>query len=801
MFQNRFPAQLPALVAAAGLVCSAVAHADPPPPAADAALEIADDAIEVAFRVRDERGAPVPGAHVEAPAAGVAARTDAQGRATLALPPGHQRLRVAAEGMDPVEQEVNVGDRPPANPIAVVLSYRVGDVVVTATRTEKPVDSSPVPVQVVGRRRLEQQRARNLADSLDQVTGVRVENNCQNCGFPQVRINGLDGRYTQLLLNGRPVFSGLASVYALDQIPEEMIDRLEIVRGGGSALYGGNAVGGVLNIVTTRPTRSFASMTVSGGALGPSAAEGRVGAVAGVVDAERKLAAHIFAMGQTRAAYDRDGDGFSDIGQTRLIGIGARTYYTPFRGGEVQLDTHVLREHRRGGDHLDEPEHEVAIAESAHTMRYGGELRWRHVVRPGLSYEVSYGVGVTERDSYYGAGGDAALPVLPGSASQWTEAGYAAYRAALAQRAAALGAYGRTFNHLHAGEALLNLPIHLLGDMVVTAGVQAHADVLKDSFPVYSRQVDETSSNIGAYLQHDWIINPRVEVLTGLRVDKHSSLKSPVVSPRVALLVQVAPWLRSRTALSTGFRAPQVFDEDLHITQVGGRGAVVYNAPDLKHERSISVTQQLEATHELPRGVTLRVAASGFVTNIDDAFVLEEDPARSTDAELSLARVNRGTTLVAGAELEAGVSHALVSGSLGFSLLRSRNGQVDPIFRSNAVFRAPEAYGFAELSARPVAGLELTTWVNLTGPMYVPHHAGFIAADRIERTPWFAVWNANVGYRIGLGKTSHVTPFVGALNLLDSFQSDLDGGRRRDSGYFYGPRTPRSFFGGFKVGI
>ena len=803
MIRGRVTRLSPVLLAAAGLLSPLVAHAEPPPPAPapGQALEIADDAVDVTFQVRDVRGAPVPGARIEVIAAGVDSRADAEGRAKLALPTGHHHLRVTAEGMEPQEREIDVGDAPPPRPIAISLSYRIGDVVVTATRSEKPADSSPVPVQVVGRQRLEQQRATSLSDSLDQVTGVRVENNCQNCGFPQVRFNGLEGQYTQILLNGRPVFSGLASVYALDQIPEEMIGRLEIVRGGGSALYGGNAVGGVLNIVTTRPTKSFFSTTLRGGVLGPSAGEARVGAIAGVVDPERKFAAHIFGMGQTRAAYDRNGDGFSDLGQTRLVGFGTRSYYTPFRGGEVELDAHVLREHRRGGDQLDKPEHEVGVAESVHTTRYGGELRWKHILKPGLSYELSYGVGVTERNSYYGGGGNVVIPRLPGSASEWTEAGFLAYKAALEQRAAALGAYGRTDNQLHAGEALVNIPVHLLGDMVVTAGVQAYADVLEDAFPVYGRRVDQTFSNIGAYVQHDWLITPRFELLTGVRVDKHSSLRSPVVNPRVALMVQVAPWLRSRTVLSTGFRAPQVFDEDLHITQVGGRGLVVYNAADLRQERSYSGVQQLEVTRTLPRGATLRVAMSGFVTSIDGAFALREAEERSTDAELALERVNRGKTLVAGAEIEAGVTHALLSGSLGFSLLRSRNGELDPIFGTNAVFRSPEAYGFAEISARPVGGLELATWVNLTGPMYVPHYAGYIAADRLEHTPWFAVWNANIGYRVALGKTTYLNPFVGVVNILDHFQSDLDRGASRDSGYFYGPRTPRSFFGGVKVGI
>lgn len=81
-----------------------------------------------------------------------------------------------------------------------------------------------------------------MGENLNYCPGLRMENNCQNCGSSQVRMNGMDGPYSQILINGRPIFSSLASVYGLELIPTNMIDRIEIVRGGGSALYGSNAI-------------------------------------------------------------------------------------------------------------------------------------------------------------------------------------------------------------------------------------------------------------------------------------------------------------------------------------------------------------------------------------------------------------------------------------------------------------------------------------------------------------------------------------------------------------------------------
>lgn len=81
-------------------------------------------------------------------------------------------------------------------------------------------------------------------------SGLRVETNCGNCGTTQLRINGLEGQYSQVLLDSRPIFSSLASVYGLEQLPVAMIERVEVIRGGGSALFGANAIGGVVNIIT-----------------------------------------------------------------------------------------------------------------------------------------------------------------------------------------------------------------------------------------------------------------------------------------------------------------------------------------------------------------------------------------------------------------------------------------------------------------------------------------------------------------------------------------------------------------------
>ncbi len=739
--------------------------------------------------VLDPTGIPVAGATVKIPELELELITDESGEVVVAAPAGSYTIRVEASDLAPLEETVRLDESTALSGFELFTEFPLEDVVVTGTKTEKLVEEAPVRTQVVGREEIERKKATNLAETLDSTTGVRVENNCQNCNFTQVRLNGLEGRYSQILLDGRPVFSSLAGVYGLEQIPQEMIERVEVVKGGGSALYGGNAVGGVVNIITARPRESFASASLRGGAVGMTEPEFRLGANAGVVNEERNLALHVFGGAHTRQPWDANGDGFSEIGKVRQVMTGAETYIDTPADGELKLSFHVLRSHRRGGDHLNRPEHDAGIAESTHTMRYGGGLRWRQMVSSHFNYDLGYGIAYTERDSYYGGGGDIELSDPP-TASQWEA------------KQAALGAYGRTENPVHTADGTINFAYSALGEQIVTVGAQFLADGLEDEFPAYGRQVDDTYWDLAGILQHDWIYTDWAESVIGVRLDKHSELDDPVASPRAALMFTPLEWLRSRTSFSTGFRAPQVFDEDLHITMVGGEGQVIYNDPRLGPERSYSLAEQLEFDFELDDAWKLETGINGFWTLITDAFVLDEDDDPGTPNELEMYRRNGGDTTVFGGEIEAEISCGDSWGlGGGWTWERATNDEADPDFESKKILRTPELYGFFQTWAEPAAGLELSTVLEITGPMEVPHYAGDISENTLERSPWFFDWSANLSYRFDLDENRFLKPFAGMKNILDSRQKDYDEGPDRDAGYVYGPRLPRTFFAGIEGGI
>ena len=309
------------------------------------------------------------------------------------LAEGTYVLRVSVVGYKTLEKTIVVG----GEYVAVAHfpleeeSFMVDEVVVSASRSEVSRRDAPVVVNVLSPILFETVNSTDLAKSLNFQSGLRVENNCQNCGFPQVRINGLDGPYSQILINSRPIISALGGVYGLEQIPTNMIDRVEVVRGGGSALFGANAVGGTINIITKDPiSNSFQiSSTISNVSL---------------VGKDNSYGIAMYQSYRNRNPYDHDGDSFSELGLLNMNTFGFRAYYRPTQQSRLNVEYHTTNELRRGGNKFDLQPHQTDITEQTkHIINSGGvsyDHFW-HEYKHKLSAYAS--VQHTDRDSYYGA--------------------------------------------------------------------------------------------------------------------------------------------------------------------------------------------------------------------------------------------------------------------------------------------------------------------------------------------------------------------------------------------------------------
>jgi len=695
-----------------------------------------------------------------------------------------------------------------AAPEPEVIEDESYQVVVTGTLTEKRIEDAPVRTQVVTSKQMETRQARNLADGLRYTSGLRVEDNCTNCGFTEIRINGLEGKYTQVLIDGMQTYSTLAGVYGLEQIPAEMIDRIEVVKGGGSALYGSSAIAGVVNVITKKPKQSFATALVSSDLVAMKLPALRATANGAIVSDNRKMGLHLFGTVFRREPGDFNGDNYSDIVRLQQFTTGAQGFIEVAPKAELQLKFHGFFENRRGGEMeperdglnaIDLPPHDTELTEQIQSQRLHGELRWKHAPAEWVDYTLGYVIAYTERNSYYGGGGQSSN-VDPPDPATLTPAAYAEWYSRWQQRKAALGAYGVTKNPLHVADAHANFYIHAAGEQIVTVGIQGQFDGVDDRYVGYARKIVNEFSIVGAYAQHDWLFTSWGESILGVRVDKHSAVDSPVVSPRLALMFKPGAGFRLRTAATTGFRAPQAFDEDLHIALVGGTGRFITNQGQLKVERSYSVTQQVEYQADLPGGWVLRTGLTGYATWLTNAFVLETADDPSTP-ETEVIRTNRGTTRVAGGEWNLDVRlHDLWLLSVGFNVEDARNQDPDPDFGLYRLPRTPVAYGYAEMLGQ-YEGFEWQVGLNLTGPMLTPRYGPDGQPEVVNRSPWFPDTSVMLAYRVKFAREAYVRPFISVRNVFSAFQTDLPVGPLRDSGYIYGPLAPRSLLAGVSAGF
>lgn len=740
-------------------------------PAAASGGESASCAL--AGSVVDTAGQPVSAAAVALAGRDASSETATDGGFCLrGLEPGRYDLVVVAPGFAVGGGRVTVeADAFESRTVEIVLEPAFGEeLVVTTTGTERRLAEIPIHMQTFGREEIDAVGARTLADAVEWTPGLRVENNCQNCSTSQVRMLGLDGAYSQLLIDGQPTVSSLALVYGIEQLPARLIESIEVVKGGGSALYGGGAIAGVINLIPHDPTSTElvvdSRFSETGGEPGYSLNAGIDWA-----SADRRTGVMVYGQLDRIEAADLDGDEFSEVTRRRLEALGARAtrYLLADDAGRFSLDLSRTYEDRRGGDlvAIDLPPDRSRIAEEILSERYGASLSWLHSVGDRFDYRVAASVSTTDRDSYYGTDFDP-------------------------------NAYGVTENPLWIVDSQLN---HYGERGTLTWGLQYARDEIDDRQPGYGRRLSATYENRALFAQHDRKVGDRVSVLYGLRVDDHSELAEPVLSPRGAVLWSLTSDLTLRAAVARGFRPPVTFDEDLHLTLVGGgETQIVRNAPDLEEESSLNRSLSLEWRPELGRKGRALVEAHLFKTTIDELFHSSETDDPATEA-IEFTKVNFGRATVEGVELSGALRWSSTwSLEAGYVIQTARFDDAEPDFGSRDFFRTPERYGSALVTWTPRFA-DVFVGLLYTGSMKAPHYAGFIDEDRLETTPSFLTVDLNVARELRLGGDEAPTlrVVVGAKNLTDEFQEDLDRGPLRDASYVYGPRFPRTLFLGMTL--
>ena len=691
------------------------------------------------------------------------------------VPEGRFTVEVSAVGYKTQSYEVDI-KRGRSYEVNFVLEedlVQIDGVIVSATRSETTRKMSPTLVNVVGMDVYNKTNSTTVAQGLAFQPGVRVENNCQNCGFQQVRINGLDGQYTQILIDSRPIFSALAGVYGIEQLPANMVDRVEVMRGGGSALFGSSAIAGTINIITKEPVRNSASVSHTTTSIGgTSAMHNTTDINASIVSEDNKLGIAVFGQNTEKDAWDANGDGFTELSRISGQTIGFRGYVKTGLYSKVTAEYHHLQEFRRGGDNLHLPPHEAMIAEQTeHGINTGGVKFDVFSKDNKHRFNTFASIQHIARDSYYGAGMD---PNAYGKTDDLTWVGGAQYIYRMAE--------------------CLFMPSDL------TVGLEYNEDYLQDNMWGYDRVTDQTVRIVSAYAQNEWK-NSRWGLLIGGRLDKHNLIKKVIFSPRANLRFNPTENINLRASYSYGFRAPQAFDEDLHIDNVGGTVSMIRLADDLQVEKSQSISVSADIYHSWGDWQG-NVLVEGFFTDLDDVFALKE--LGFENGVLIKERHNESGARVFGANLEGKIAWrnvfqlqaGLTKQSSNYKEARSWSDDVEA---TRKMFRTPDLHGYMTASYNPLKDLTLSLTGTYTGSMLIEHHAGMIEKNLTVETPGFWDMGFKTAYDLKMHGNVSLQLNAGVQNIFNSFQDDFDSGADRDSGYIYGPTLPRTIFFGVKL--
>ncbi len=744
-------------------------------------------------------GEGIPFVNVMVVGTNLGASTDESGKYQLKnLPEGSYTVKAQAVGYKRASSQIKVDGES-----TILLNFdlqpdvlHLEQVVVTASRNEVNRKEAPIIVNILNAKQLGAISANTISEGLNFLPGLRTENNCQNCGFTQLRMNGMEGAYSQILINGRPIFSGLAGVYGLEILPTGMIDRLEVIRGGGSALYGSNAIAGTVNVITKDPVNNSYAVKVS---------QQIVGAVKGssptndyMVNFNNSMVGNnarngfaLYGFIRSRDHYDANQDGFSELPEIQNFTIGGRFYQRLGLKGKITTDLYAINSINRGGNAFDLPYHETDITEAVEHEIYSGSFTFERFFREKDMLSAYISAQHINRDAYYGA-------------------------------EKMLDAYGNTKDLTWIGGFQYNAYI---GKLNLVSGIENTNGSLSDEKLAYREWDTESAEYIhypntvvadqlmntsGLFLQGDYRFG-KLKASAGARFDhymirdvhrpENDDVTGEVISPRMNLLFDVHEHIQARLSYSQGYRAPQIFDEDLHIETSGARQIYHENSPDLSQERSHSATASIDFHPHFGKN-TIEVTMESFYTRLIDPFA-NEFGFPDEGGKVIYTRVNaEGFAEVYGINLEMNWFYSdIFNLSSGFTAQRSFFSEPQE-FNTRKFFRTPDNYGYLTAQFIPADRWKVTVTENYTGKMLLPYFGNTLENPEIgelRETNIFFDTGLKVCYEISREKLDF-NFFAGVKNIFNSYQNDFDLGIDRDPAYIYGPLLPRTIYFGIKIG-
>ena len=734
------------------------------------------------------------------------------------IPEGKQVIVAQYVGYKPQEININIAAGKD-HPIHFELEedmFNLEQVVVTGTRTPHFVKNVPIRTEVVTSQSLRTKNAQNIFEALEAVPGLRVENQCQSCNFSMVRMQGLGAEHTQVQINGQPIYSGLASVYGLEQIGTGDVDRIEVVKGAGSALYGSSAVAGAINIITREPSAiPSISADVQFGNYGTNA----YNISSSMRNDKGNIGLNVYAQKVDHGVIDETGegdtrqevkqkDGVTDRVESKLHNMGFSLYVDNpfFRDDKLVLRGKGINEKRAGGvitdDYYKNPFTDGT--ENITTNRYEGEVNYTKPVgqRSGLQFNTTYIDHNREatndsflsdyKDTHDGETPDV-LDMRPYIAKENTWVASLSFNSKLENHNLIFGVQYYTTDLDETGMYT-----------VVDEASEFYGNAYKSIAHKHARE-------IGAYIQDEWNVSPRFTVVPGVRIDHHSSgeeytsdrkvfdddfpkteFDETSFNPRLALKYQLTRKITLRANAGTGFRAPYGFSEDLHLCSGSPR---VWKSSELKAETSRSANFSADYY-----GDHFQASANLFYTYLKNKI----DFADADDGVKKLGYTyqweNIDNAVVKGMELmvvvnparnlNVGVDFALNSGK--YKNNRGDWTETEYANISRYIPRFPTTTGSIKLEYSPKSWM-FTLYGIYQGKMYIDYISETAGNSRIKETDPYMTFNARVSRRFGLFNL-----YAGAKNIFNYVQDEkhLD-----DAAFIYAPLYGALYYAGISVNI
>ncbi|HOO57009.1 MAG TPA: TonB-dependent receptor [bacterium] len=715
----------------------------------------------------------------------------------------------------------------PAQEVSVGDTVDIGDVVITGTKTEKRIEEAPVVTKVITEKEISDKGAVSLYEILEGEPSIRVEQQCSNCNFTILRMLGMGSGNSIILIDGQPIFSGLASVYGLQQIQAGSIERIEIVKGAGSALYGSDAIAGVVNVILKEPSakpKTKISMQIGTEKTNSFtfSTSGREDRVAYVVSGQKNVSGAIDDSGGDFASTggtfsDTGPDNFTDRVESDNQGVSAKMYYYDIFGPSERLSLNLnhISESRRGGnfDTWDDQFH--PDNEHISTKRYELGIGYKKMFSNNSTLKFNVTRVNHHRNATNGAAWDNVMSagVVDGDTNLTAEA-VAHYDASnggidLAAYYAAEG-YNPGDEEYEAGQlsdldgdGYLSLeeirPQPFIVDEEMTLfDINYNFKTGEDHDWVvgYNRKSEDTSENINRtynkktidewalYIQDDIQLSQRLEAVVGGRFDSHDSddtksggsYSESVFNPRMALRYKLDEADTLRFSLGKGYSVPASFAEDLHLCASAPK---IAKPADLSPEEAVSLTlgwdRRIKGT---------KFNFDVFFVNTKDKITLDVDnPPVGYDAKWA----NGGDASTKGFEL--GISHIIErvhEVRLGYVYTNAEfDDPLDPSDPDSInIMRAPRhtaTMGYTYNNDD--TGWRFVLDGRYYGKMYIEHaDEGETGPPlpRIEQTDAYSIWDTRVSKSLHNGATY----FVGVENLFDYIQERRD---NADAAYMWAP--------------